>query len=377
MTNAKDTRLLAFSDTQNRIITSSLTLLCCMVLVVAISAGVMTMLRGMAYFLHIIGPVIVAFYLSLLTRPWYARLLRWVKGRTVIAVILFALSFLIPILLLGWLFGTFINEQLHALPSLFERVRETLVTSFPELKELIYAIFPNSASEGAQMDLLPRLLNVAGQGLHYGGVLLSAGTTAFLWLLTFFYWIIFVQLKPFSGEQFSLNLPFLGERHRHAVARYFNNFNDIMVSYFRGQTLDVLIQGCLYGTAFQIVGLPSGFIIGFVVGLLNLVPYLGAIVGFCFTLPLAFFSDGFDFMLLIVAIICCIQTFDGYVMQPYIQGQRMKLSSWQVVFALLFWTQLGGFLGILVAIPLTAFVKASWGEWRDTSERFIAEEEVQ
>jgi predicted PurR-regulated permease PerM len=58
-------------------------------------------------------------------------------------------------------------------------------------------------------------------------------------------------------------------------------------------------------------------------------------------------------------------------MQPYIQGDRMKLSAWQIVFALLFWTQLGGFLGLLLAIPLTAFVKASWDEWCATSERFI------
>jgi predicted PurR-regulated permease PerM len=49
----------------------------------------------------------------------------------------------------------------------------------------------------------------------------------------------------------------------------------------------------------------------------------------------------------------------------------MKLSAWQIVFALLFWTQLGGFLGLLLAIPLTAFVKASWDEWRDSTERFV------
>ena len=66
-----------------------------------------------------------------------------------------------------------------------------------------------------------------------------------------------------------------------------------------------------------------------------------------------------------------VQTFDGYVMQPYIQGNRMKLAAWQIVFALLFWTRLGGFLGLLLAIPLTAFVKASWGELRATSARLV------
>ncbi len=371
MTNPRDRRLLVFSDTQNRIITSSLTLLCCLILVVAITTSVLTLLDCLAFFIHILGPVIVAFYLSLLTRPWYARLHRWTNQNTILTPLLFSLSFLIPILLLGWFFGAFIIEQLHALPTLFERVRNLFITNYPELKDAVDALMPSLSSERGEW--IARLLNMAGTGLQLGGAIFAAGTTAFLWLLTFFYWIIFVQLKPLTGTTFAQNLPFLGARHQQTVARYFNNFNDIMVSYFRGQMIDVIIQGFLYGIAFQVAGLPSGFIIGFIVGLLNLMPYLGTIVGLCFTLPLAFFAGGIHLLILIVSIICCIQTFDGYIMQPYIQGQRMKLSAWQVVFALLFWTQVGGFLGILLAIPLTAFVKASWGEWRATSERFIAE----
>ncbi|MGN0886009.1 MAG: AI-2E family transporter, partial [Candidatus Spyradenecus sp.] len=138
------------------------------------------------------------------------------------------------------------------------------------------------------------------------------------------------------------------------------------------QMIDVIIQGLLYGTAFQLIGLANGFILGFILGLLNLMPYLGVLSGLCVTLPIAFFHGGLGYTCVLLAIICCIQTFDGYVMQPYIQGNRMKLSAWQIVFAILFWTQLGGFLGLLLAIPLTAFVKASWGEWRASSERFVA-----
>jgi predicted PurR-regulated permease PerM len=52
----------------------------------------------------------------------------------------------------------------------------------------------------------------------------------------------------------------------------------------------------------------------------------------------------------------------------------MRLSAWQIVFALLFWTKVGGFLGLLLAIPVTAFIKASWRKWRDGADRFVLEE---
>ena len=368
---------LTFSPAQNRIITASLTLLCGTTLMVGAVLCLMGLLKGLTFFLNIVGPVIVAFFLSLLTRPWYARLRKWFGGRDALAVLAFSLSFLIPLTLLCWFFGAFIIEQgsnlAHALPRILEGIRQALTKAFPDSADVVGNILPNLSDVLGHDGALSwsKLMEVAGKGVHMGGAVFSAGSAAMLWLLTFFYWIIFVMKEPLSGEAFAQRLPFISNGGRIAMARYFKNFNDIMVSYFRGQIIDVSIQGVLYGTAFQLFGLPNGFIIGFVLGLLNLIPYLGVMSGLCVALPVAFFHAGFAYTCGIFAVFCVIQTFDGYVMQPYIQGDRMKLSAWQIVFALLFWTQLGGFLGLLLAIPLTAFVKASWDEWRDSTERFV------
>ncbi len=375
---------LRLSETQNRIIATSLTALCAATLAVCFIALVWLLLRGLGFFLHIVGPLIVAFFLSLLTRPWYTRLKGWFRGRNLPAMVVFALSILIPLALLGWFFGAFFYEQgvnlTHALPAITEQLRHTLTERFPEAKDLVQTFVPSlkdvlAADGSLSLAKLGDLLGgMAGTGMHMGGVVFSAGSTALLWLMTFFYWAVFMMQEPLTGEGFAARLPFLNEAGRVAVARYYHNFTDIIVSYFRGQFIDVTLQGCLYGAGFQILGLPNGFLIGFVLGLMNLVPYLGATLGLCVALPVAFFHGGFLYTCAIFAVYCCVQCFDGYIMQPYIQGDRMKLSAWQIVFALLFWTQLGGFLGLLLAIPLTAFVKASWGEWRASSERFVGAE---
>lgn len=374
----KPCKMLSFSTAQNRIITTTITLLCGATLLIGAILFLFGLLLGLNYFLNIVGPIIVAFFLSLLTRPWYARLQTWFKGRTVITVIAFSLSFLIPLLLLCWFFGAFIVQQGNnlalALPKIINETQIAIARSFPDFADVVKNIIPNLTNVLAADGSLSwsKLVDVASKGVHMGGAVFSAGSAALLWMLTFFYWIIFVMKEPLSGEGFARRLPFLSESGRIAMARYFQNFSDIIVSYFRGQIIDVTIQGFLYGSTFQLLGLPNGFIIGFVLGLLNLIPYVGVITGLCIALPVAFFHAGLAYTCGIFAVFCVIQTFDGYVMQPYIQGDRMKLSAWQIVFALLFWTQLGGFLGLLLAIPLTAFVKASWNEWCASSERFIS-----
>lgn len=381
MSEPKPHKALTFSAAQNRLITATITLFCGAVLVAGVVLAVFLLLKGLGYFQHILGPVIVAFFLSLLTRPWYGKLRSWFGERDFPAVIAFSLSFLIPIVLLCWFFGAFLIEQglnlCHSLPTAMEQVREHLLEALPDAKELIQQLFPNiSGFKDATGALsISKLIEFAGKGIHVGGAVFAAGSAGLLWLLTFFYWIIFVMQRPLTGEQFADLLPFLNNGKRATVARHFQNFTAIIVSYFRGQILDVIIQGFLYGTAFQIMQLPNGFIIGFVLGLLNLVPYLGVTIGLCMALPIAFSYAGLNYTIAIFIVFCCIQTFDGYVMQPHIQSKRMKLSAWQIVFALLFWTQVGGFLGLLLAIPLTAFVKASWNEWRTISDDFVKNED--
>lgn len=367
---------LAFTPAQNRVIATAVTVVSALVLTAAVVAALLLTLRAMGYFFHIVGPVIVAFYLSLLTRPWYARLLRLTRGRVAPAATLFTVSVLTPLVLLCVFFGTFAVQQgsslLRELPGMVLKTHEALTGRFPELGGFFDELLAGfRAFIGADGAFDPgALTSVLRQGVTVGNAVFSVGSATLLWLLTVFYWVIFVMQPPLSGEALAARLPFFHNGARQTIARYFHNFNDIIVSYFRGQIIDVTIQGMLYGTAFFLMGLPYGFIIGFVLGLMNLVPYLGVTLGLCVALPVAFAHAGLGFTAAVFAVFCCIQTFDGYVMQPYIQGDRMKLSAWQIVFALLFWTQLGGFLGLLLAIPMTAFVKASWDEWLASSERF-------
>lgn len=371
MPQSKSRSGIHFTPTQNRIITTTITFFSTLVLLMGIFFVGNLILQTLSYLVHIVGPVIVAFFLSMLTRPWYQRLNVWCNGRKPLALILFSLSFLVPITIFCYFFGAFVVDQVQEisarLPNAFHAILEFLRPYFPKGLENLHQLFPLLADGSYTVNLQVLL----GKGIYVGDTLFAMGSAALLWLLTFFYWIIFIMFEPMKTERLIQLLPFLGEHHQAAATRYCRNFMEIMESYFRGQMIDVAIQGLLYGVAFSLVGLPNGFVIGVILGFLNLMPYLGVMVGLCVALPMAFLAGGIHLMVAVVLVFCCIQTFDGYIMQPYIQGQRMRLSAWQIVFALLLWTKIGGFLGLLLAIPLTAFFKASWGELRAFSQRFV------
>jgi len=140
-------------------------------------------------------------------------------------------------------------------------------------------------------------------------------------------------------------------------------FVSIVESFFRGQMLIGLFMGVLLALGFTLVGLKFGLFIGLALGLLNIVPYLGTIVGLAVALPLAFFQPGGGWQIvgLVLLVKIIVQAIEGWVLTPKIMGDRTGLHPVTIIVAIFFWgTAFGGVLGMLLAIPLTAFFVTAW-----------------
>jgi predicted PurR-regulated permease PerM len=124
-----------------------------------------------------------------------------------------------------------------------------------------------------------------------------------------------------------------------------------------------LLQGLLFASGFALVGLKYGFVIGLMLGLLNIVPYLGSIIGLAVALPVAFFQTGggLELLALTIVVFTVVQLIEGYVLTPRIMGDRTGLHPMVIIIAIFFWgTALGGIWGMILAIPLTAFLVVFW-----------------
>ncbi len=148
------------------------------------------------------------------------------------------------------------------------------------------------------------------------------------------------------------------EQSREFCQQLVSDVESGMNAYFRGQSLIAFIVGVLFAIGFSIIGLPMAVGLGLFIGLLNLVPYL-QLIGFVPTIICALMKaaeTGQSFwviMLWCLVVFAVVQTIQDMVLTPRIMGQAMGLNPAIILLSLSVWGALLGFIGLIVALPLT------------------------
>ena len=134
--------------------------------------------------------------------------------------------------------------------------------------------------------------------------------------------------------------------------------HNVLGAFVKGQFLVMILLGVVYAVGLQLIGLKVGLIIGLVAGLASIIPYLGFAVGIVAAVIATFLQFGLDWMQLVLVLVVFMvgQAIEGYVLQPFLLGDKIGLSPVAVVFAVLAGAQLAGFLGMLVALPVAAVI---------------------
>ncbi len=137
--------------------------------------------------------------------------------------------------------------------------------------------------------------------------------------------------------------------------RIAGNMDRVLGEFMRGQITVMLVMAMIYGIGLMLVGLDSGFAIGVVAGLLVFVPYLGAFTGLLLATVAAVLQfDSWTGLLLVWGVFAIGQFLESFFITPKIVGDRIGLSPFWVIFALMAFGQLLGFVGMLLALPLAA-----------------------
>ena len=197
--------------------------------------------------------------------------------------------------------------------------------------------------------------------------------TLFSWAVLPVYLVFFLLARERKLDGLGDYLPFLKPDTRKDAVFLATEFVNIIVVFFRGQLLIALLQGILFALGFALVGLKFGLVLGLLLGLLNIIPYLGSIIGLGIALPLAYFQqDGGLFTLGgVLVVFTLVQLIEGYFLTPRIMGDRTGLHPMAIIVAVFFWgSALSGILGMILAIPLTAFGVVFW---RLAKEKYIKE----
>ena len=147
--------------------------------------------------------------------------------------------------------------------------------------------------------------------------------------------------------------------------------HSVLGAFVKGQFLVMILLGIVYAVGLQLIGLDVGLIIGMIAGLASIIPYLGFAVGIVAAVIATLLQFGVDWMQLALVLVVFMigQGVEGYVLQPFLLGDKIGLSPVAVVFAVLAGAQLAGFLGMLIALPVAAVIVVLLRHARDSYEK--------
>lgn len=361
---------LDLTSRQQRTIGYCLTLLAGLLIAMVVLGVFLLMVRFLSFFSGVFLPLVSAFVLSLILKPFY-QWLRVVRGlKTVWALSAVFVVFLVPLALLLYLIVTGGAMAVEAVavsgPDYVERGEAWLASRMPTVQAWIEAKF-GTGMEDAFKEQRGRLIGFAES---FAGGVFQFSRGAFSRIAGLLGWVVmpiylgyFLVLRPVPKEERRNWFSFLKDDTQEDVLYLIEQFIDIMVSFFRGQFLVALIQALMYGVGFYIVGLDFGFLVGFFMGLINVVPYLGSLVGLGVALPIALIQldGGITTLLLVLLVFVVVQGIESYIITPKIMGDRTGLHPMAIMVAIFFWgTAFGGVIGMILAIPLTAFLVVFW-----------------
>ena len=147
-------------------------------------------------------------------------------------------------------------------------------------------------------------------------------------------------------------------QQRDTVRQLAREIDAAIAGFVRGQTAVCLILGSFYAVALTLSGLNFGLLIGLISGLITFIPYVGSMTGLILALGVAVaqFWPDYSSILMVLGIFLVGQFLEGNLLAPKLVGESVGLHPVWLIFALLAFGYLFGFVGLLVAVPLAATI---------------------
>ncbi|GAB3016930.1 AI-2E family transporter [Bowmanella dokdonensis] len=311
-----------------------------------------------------LAPVLVAIIIAYLLEWPVAKLNAMGLGRTTatslvlilfISICILAMIGLVPVV---WRQGI---NLLTELPQIWSEAQAWISTLPDKYPGLLYRTDIDNALKG---------VNERVVGL--GEDIITASLSSIVSLVALMIYFILVPLMVFfilkdRGELLA-NISGIMPKDRRLLKQVGHEMNGQIINYIRGKVIEILIVGTVSTLTFALMDLRYSLLLGVLVGLSVLIPYIGAAV---VTFPVgivALFQWGLtpDFWYLMIAY-GIIQALDGNLLVPLLFSEAVSLHPVYIILAVLFFGGLWGFWGVFFAIPLATLVKAVFNAWSEKS----------
>lgn len=335
--------------------------------IICIVAAIMTI----NYLSGILLPFVIGGLLAYMLNPlveWLMKVLHF-KGRALASILAIVIALTAIIFVLWWLIPYIGNEVSDMTKMLANYAKASF--KIPHIPDAVQDFFRQNFDLSQWQKMLTKeqwmnLLNQIASGTWsvLGGTLsVVLGIVTVLLVLMYMFFILLDYDKITHG--FKAAIP---PRYRRISFKIMRDVEQTMSRYFRGQAMVSLLVGIIFAIEFSILGLPMAIVFGLFIGVLNMVPYLQLI-----SFPLAAFlclvasvDTGQSFWYLFgwtFAAYCICQVIQDLILIPSIMKQQMGLNPAIVFLSLSVWGYVLGFVGLIIALPLTTLIISYYSEY--------------
>jgi predicted PurR-regulated permease PerM len=307
----------------------------------------------------ILLPFVAGFALAYLLDPLADRLERLGMGRlaaTLLILVLFVLVFIIALVLLVPVAANQFAAFVEKLPATVARLQELAVQ---QVGPLIERIGGGEALADAQRSVG----DLVGQGVAWFGAFLRGLWSGGQALLSVFALLVVTPVVAFYllidwDRMVTTVDSWLPIRNRDTIRAIAHDIDMAIAGFIRGQAAVCLILGTFYAVGLSVIGLNFGALIGMTAGFLSFIPYVGSLTGLILSVGVAIvqFWPDWPWIAATLGIFVFGQFVEGNILSPKLVGASVGLHPVWLMFALLAFGSLFGFVGLLLAVPLAAAV---------------------
>ena len=375
----EETRKPLLSCAQAKLLGTTVSVVCFAVLFCLATLLIQLLGDFMSHFSLVIWPLAIASILALLLHPLVLKIEKWLGLGTTVSILLIYLFVLSVGSLSSWGMGGEVIRQCKELAQssmdwperMEDKIRESIM---PETWSAVAENFQQFKKEWKQeistfVTGVPELSKKSAHVLKnaWSGIGSFFSLFATLVIVPIYLFYFLGSNRDHSAEWVG-QLTFLNHQIRQDLVYLVQQFKDILEGFFRGQLIIGVMMGIGYALGFSISGLKFGIALGLFFGILNIVPYLGTILGVISVLTVSYLQTGgiletgqWSILWGCGTTFLIIQLIESYWLSPKVMGDRTGLHPVVIITSVFFWgTALNGILGMILGIPLTAFLIVFW-----------------
>ncbi len=333
--------------------------------VVAIVLPILVVCFLVYFFSEVVAYVLIAWVISMIGMPVMDFLLNRLNFRKhklghSLAAILTLVAFVSVFILISWVFVPLIVQQARNLAGVdYHSIGVALQDPLNRLNQWLYefGLVNEIPPPGEQLnDLLSNWFQ-PGQISNVFSAIVGLAGNIFIAIFS----ILFIAFFFLKEENIFINFlkAIVPTPYEEQTVRAIEEMSSLLTRYFGGIVLQISIITIYVSIALGIFGVKNALLIGFFAAIINVIPYLGPLIGATFgvfitissNLDLDFYSQMLPMLLTVVAVFASMQLLDNFILQPFIFSNSVKAHPLEIFIVILLGANVGGILGMVLAIP--------------------------